>query len=327
MEESRALGLTVGVIHNDRSHVFGYGELAKGSRVRPAGDTIFEVGSVGKLFTGLLLADMVNHGLVRLDQPVKELLPDAVKVPANGNRSITLLDLVTHSSALPRLPDNLKPKNPANPYADYTVEDLYEFLSRSSITRDPGTEYEYSNLGMGLLGHALALRAGLTYERLVQQRICDPLELKETAITFGDQHRTRFARGYRASGYPNPYWQNPTLAGAGAHRSSVNDLLRYLQANIDPTGTPLEAAVRASQVPRFERPKSPRVALAWHFRQFGSRFALWHNGRTGGFRAFAAFDPQYRTAVVALANKADADTDTLGWQILQLLSSPIAGVM
>ncbi len=325
--EDRVVGLAVGVHHGGQSHVFRYGELAKGSRVQTAGDTIFEVGSIGKVFTGLLLADMVERGLPRLDQPVKELLPNAVKIPDNGNRPITLIDLATHTSALPRLPSNLNPKNTANPYADYTAEHLYDFLSRYAITRDPGTEYEYSNLGMGLLGHVLALRAGTAYEQLVKQRICDPLYLNDTAMTFGAEQEKRLARGYRASGYPNPYWHNPTLAGAGAHRSSVNDLLRFLRANLDPANTRLEAALRASHVPRFERPKSPRVAMAWHLRRLGSRFVLWHNGRTGGFRGFAAFDPQRQTAVVVLANKADAGTDNLGWQILQLLSSPVAGVL
>src|SRR5204862_7795160 len=131
---------------------------------------VYEIGSVTKTFTALLLAEAVQRGEVTLDLPVQRLLPDFT-IPKSGDRAITLLDLATQSSALPRLPDNLFPKNPANPYADYTTDDLKQFLAHYKLPRVPGASYEYSNLGVGLLGIALARHAGLPYEELVRKRI------------------------------------------------------------------------------------------------------------------------------------------------------------
>ncbi|MBI4488309.1 MAG: serine hydrolase [Deltaproteobacteria bacterium] len=326
IDNGKIVGLAIGVIRGDETYVLGYGEVAEGSHEKPTGDTIFEIGSISKVFTGLLLADMVEHGLVRLDQSVQSLLPSTVIVPKKGDRSITLLDLVTHTSGLPRVPDNHKPKNRANPYADYTFEQLYEFLSQYSLTREPGAKYEYSNLGMGLLGHALALRAGMNYEELLKRRICEPLGLKETTITLTEEQQKRFAQGYNANGKPTPHWDNPTLAGAGGLRSSVNDLLRFLRKNIDPSGVPLERALRASHVPRFDRPNTPSLAMGWQFSYIGSGYALGHNGSTGGFRSFTVFDTKLKMGVVVLANKADTDTDRLAWQAMGLLSPPVAGI-
>jgi CubicO group peptidase (beta-lactamase class C family) len=129
------------------------------------GDSVFEIGSITKVFTATVLAEMVERGEVKLDDPVQRYLPSSVRMPQRNGRQITLLDLATQSSGLPRLPNNLRPKSMTNPYADYTVEQMYEFLSGYQLTRDAGEEYEYSNIGVGLLGHALARRAGLSYER------------------------------------------------------------------------------------------------------------------------------------------------------------------
>src|SRR5207244_1074108 len=136
-----------------------------------------------KAFTAVLLADMVTRGEVKLDDPVSKYLPETVKVPAYQDRVITLLDLTTQTSGLPRLPSNLKPADPGNPYADYDVDRLYAFLNGYTLTRAPGAKYEYSNLGVGLLGHALARRAGKSYEELVTERILKPLKMTRTSIT------------------------------------------------------------------------------------------------------------------------------------------------
>src|SRR5262249_55292167 len=128
---------------------------------------VFEIGSITKTFTATALADMVEHGEVGLDDPVAKYLPDSVHVPTRNGKQITLLDLATQSSGLPRMPSNMTPQDPMNPYADYSVQQMYAFLAGYQLTRDIGASYEYSNLGVGLLGHALALKAGTSYETLV----------------------------------------------------------------------------------------------------------------------------------------------------------------
>lgn len=326
VDDGKVVGLAIGIIRGDETQVFNYGRVAKNRPEKPTGDTIFEIGAIGQAFTGLLLADMAERRLVRLDQPVQDLLPDTVAVPKRGDRSIALIDLVTHTSGLPRMPDNFKPNNKANPYADYTVAQLYEFLSRYSLTRDPGSKFKYSNVGMGLLGHALALRAGRNYEELFKRWIGEPVGLKQTAITLTEAQNKRLAQGYNARGMAASQWDIPTLAGAGGHRSSVNDLLRFLRANIDRVGAPLEKALRASQVQRFERFNMPRVAMAWVFTEIGSEDTLGLSGATGGFRSFAAFDPKLKIGVVVLANMVGEETNRLGGQILSLLSPPVAGI-
>src|ERR1035438_3586515 len=166
----QGVGIVVGVIEPQGRRVVSYGSLDQGDPRPLNGDTIFEIGSVTKVFTSLVLADMVQRGEVSLADPAAKYLPVDVKVPVRGGPAITLVDLSTHTSGLPRLPNNMHPKDPANPYADYSVEQLYQFLSSYQLTRDPGSQIEYSNLGGGLLGHVLALRAGMSYEQLARPR-------------------------------------------------------------------------------------------------------------------------------------------------------------
>ncbi len=146
--------------------VFAFGGLSRNDNRRLNGETVFEIGSITKEFTSLLLTDMARRGEVALTDPVSKYLPEGVTVPERNNRKIALADLSTHSSGLPRMPSNFNPKDEANPYADYSVQQLYDFLSGYRLTRDIGTQYEYSNLGAGLLGHALSLRARMSYESL-----------------------------------------------------------------------------------------------------------------------------------------------------------------
>jgi len=166
-------------------------------------------------------------------------------MPERNGKAITLLDLSTHSSGLPRIPRNLNPKDPANPYADYRVDDLYQFLSSYELPRDAGSEVEYSNLGGGLLGHILAHRAGTDYETLVRVRITDPLGMPDTGITLSSSRKRRMATGHNAMLAPVSNWDFATLAGAGALRSSANDMLTFLEAFLGYRETPLAPAMKA----------------------------------------------------------------------------------
>ena len=171
-KQQQSVGIVVGVIDSTGRRTISYGKFDTGDNRAVDGNTIFEIGSVTKVFTSLLLADMVQRGEVALTDSVAKYLPAGVKMPERNGRQITLEDLATHTSGLPRLPTNLSPKDAANPYADYSVEQLYQFLSGYQLTRDIGSQYEYSNLGGGLLGHVLARRAGMDYEKFVRSRIC-----------------------------------------------------------------------------------------------------------------------------------------------------------
>src|SRR5450755_4071616 len=207
----KAAGMVAGTIDEKGRVVTGYGKVALDSDRKPDGDTVFEIGSITKVFTSLLLADMVERGEVKLDDPVSKFLPPTVTVPSRNGRQITLLDLSMQISGLPRLPDNMKPADAANPYADYDAAKLYEFLSRYKLTRDIGEKYEYSNLGVGLLGHALALKAGLSYEQLVRRRVLEPLGMTSTSVTLSDSQKKRLATGYDSALSPVKNWDLDAL--------------------------------------------------------------------------------------------------------------------
>lgn len=323
--QHQSVGIVVGVITPQGRHTVAYGHLSQGD-LRPLnGDTVFEIGSATKVFTSLLLADMAQHGQVALDDPVAKYLPKTVKMPERNGRSITLVDLATHTSGLPRLPSNMTPKDPGNPYADYTVDQLYQFLSSYQLKRDIGSQYEYSNLGGGLLGHVLAQRAGTDYESLVISRICDPLDMKSTNITLTPEKKARLAVGHNAAMEPVENWDLPTLAGAGALRSTANDLLNFLAANLGYRKSPLAPAMAAMLKTRRPTGRPDlEVALGWHILAGNGNEIVWHNGGTGGYRSFMGYDPAARIGVVALSNaETAAGVDDIGRHLLDA-SLPLA---
>lgn len=309
-------GIVAGLIGPGERRVIAAGRA--GLNGVPALDerTVFEIGSVTKVFTTAVLADMVRRGEVRLDDPVAKYLPSTVKVPSRGGKPITLLDLATHTSGLPRLPSNLKPKDPANPYSGYSVAEMYDFLSACELTRDIGSRYEYSNLGMGLLGHALSLRAGRSYEDLVALRILQPLKMRETAIVLPPVLQSRMASGHDAAGAPMPNWDLPTLAGAGALRSTLADMLRFLQANLDAGLPGVPAILHDTHAARHSLgTPDGSIGLGWHIRRAFDRDIVWHNGGTGGYHSFIAFDPTSKTGVVILHNSA-LSIDDIGFHLV-----------
>jgi CubicO group peptidase (beta-lactamase class C family) len=272
-------------------------------------NSVFEIGSITKVFTGILLADMVLRGEVRLDQPVAELLPATVKMPSRSGKVITLQHLSTQTSGLPRLPGNMAPKDMSNPYADYTVAQLYTFLSGHELRRDPGTVYEYSNLGVGLLGHALSLRAGKPYEELVRERILVPLGMTSTAITLTPDMKKRVAQGHDVNSDPVPLWDLPTLAGAGALRSTVADMRRFITAAASPPDNAVGRAMKMSMEPRFTVNERLTLGLNWHRIANAGDTIVWHNGGTGGYHTFVGFNTRTRASVVMLTGSTHDNDD------------------
>jgi len=315
----RSVGIVVGVIDANGRRVVAYGHLNQGDPRSVNGETMFEIGSVTKVFTSLLLSEMVQRGEAALDDPVAKYLPPSVKMPQRDGKQITLVDLATHTSGLPRLPTNFAPKDMSNPYVGYTVDDLYAFLSGYQLPRDPGAQYEYSNLGGGLLGLTLSRRGGMSYGDLVKKWICDPLAMNSTTIELTPEMKQRLAVGHNAALQPVSNWDlGPAFAGAGALRSDADDMLTFVAANLGYVKTPLAPAMAAMlKVRRPTGMSGVEVALGWHIFTTGGKEIVWHNGGTGGYRSFIGFDPQTGVGVVALSNAFTPEgVDDIGHHLL-----------
>jgi serine-type D-Ala-D-Ala carboxypeptidase/endopeptidase len=210
----------------------------------------------------LLLADMVERGEVALDDPVRKYLPSGVTVPSRGRRDITLADLATHTSGLPRDPTNLDLRSLDDPYAEYRDADLHAFLAGYSLRRDPGTQFEYSNVGMGLLGHALATRAGLSYEALLTRRVLGRLGMRNTSVVVNEERRSRRATGHRQALAPVPWWHFDAIAGAGAMNSTARDMLVFAEAAMG-ADTPLKSAFARMTTSGVRPAEAPDQVLGW----------------------------------------------------------------
>jgi len=320
--DKQAVGMVVGVIDAKGRRVIAYGARDLKDRRPVNGETLFEIGSVTKAFTGLLLADMVRRGEVKLDDPVVRHLPPGAVVPERNGKAITLFDLTTHTSGLPRLPGNMAMADPKNPYADYTEGQLDAFLRSYVLTRDIGATYEYSNLGVGLLGRALAYRAGGDYETVLRQRVLNPLGLSSTAIQLTPSLSERFSPGHAADLTQTPHWDLPTLAAAGGLRSSADDLLILLAAELGYVDTPLKAAMADQLVPRRPAGGNVQVALGWHIGAIPNGEIVSHGGGTMGFQTFVGFDRKAGLGIVVLSNSAGPlGVDDLGLHLL--IGSPL----
>jgi CubicO group peptidase (beta-lactamase class C family) len=307
-----SVGLAVGTTERGDRRFVSHGHRDRSAAQAIDGDTLFEIGSITKLLTALLLADMADRREVSLADPVADYLPSGVRVPERHGRRITLLDLTAHRSGLPRRPTNSASQDPTNPYADYTADQLYEFLSGYTLTRGIGDQTEYSNLGVGLLGHALALRSGTDYETLVMSRICGPLGMASTAITLPPALAARLAPGHDDSLDPVPNWDLGILAGAGGLRSSAFDMLTFLEA-LGADDSPLAAAIAIFKAPETEGGQGG-LGKAVAFPDGYS--VITHSGGTGGYTGFVACAPDWGRGVVVLANAACGAVGDLGFHLL-----------
>ncbi|WP_208427330.1 MULTISPECIES: serine hydrolase domain-containing protein [Salinibacter] len=304
-------GAVIGLLRGDTTAVHAFGAVDSTGQI-PTARTLFEIGSITKTVTGLLLADAIERGEVERSTPVTTLLPDSVTIGPADSTTVTLEHLATHRSGLPRLPANLgATARPRDPYAAYGDSALYAFLDGYVLPRAPGTTYEYSNLGMGLLGHLLARQADTPYAALVRQRIAAPLGLSDTRVHLTDAQQSRFAQGHTRAGAPTSPWHFDALAGAGALRSTAADLLAYLRAHrraltVGPDTTPAlhRAMRRATTVHAPTDRESTRVGLGWHQSTREGHAVLWHNGGTGGFRSLVALDRDTGHGVVVLVSTA-----------------------
>jgi CubicO group peptidase (beta-lactamase class C family) len=308
-------GVTIGVLEHGDRRVFAYGTADR--------DSIFEIGSITKTFTGLVLARMVEQGKVKLDEPVRELLPPGTVAKPQG-QEITLLDLATHHSGLPRMPDNLRPADPSNPYADYRAEDLYAYIGKHGVAKPAAADFLYSNLGFGLLGQALANRAGVPYPYLVQEEVTGPLGLTDTVVNLSPEKRTRLIQGHDNSHRPARPWDEVALAGAGALHSTAGDMLTYLDAQLHPEKfSTLSAAITQTHQLHADGFPGMRIGLAWYSMTAAGNY--WHGGDTLGFSSCAIFHPKDDFAAVVLFNTTPGLSADFAEQLCEHVGERLAG--
>ena len=316
-EAHRHRGLVVAAVRGGGRAVHGTGSTG-GAGAAPDGDTLFQIGSVTKVFTTLALAATVARGDLVLDAPVDGLLPE-LPSPA-PQPAITLAHLAAHSSGLPRLPPGVLLRglrHRSDPYRGFSSDDLVTGYGRARSRARPGRRVRYSNFGVALLGEALARHAGTSWDRLVTEEVTGPLRLRDTVPDVRPDQRDRRATGHSGRRRPVPDWDLAAVAPAGGLWSSAHDVLTFLRAHLEPEGSQVPGALRLVQQPQFRANRWLQVCLGWMLTPLRSstRSVLWHNGGTGGFSSFAGFQPQVGVAVVVLSNTARS-VDRVGMALL-----------
>lgn len=313
----KAQSLSVAVIHRNKINTFFYGETRKGNNTLPDANTIYETGSITKTFTATLLADLVNKGQISLEESIATYLPDSV---ANNPalKDISFQMLANHTSGLPRLASNWNSSenfNEEDPYANYSRDDLFSFLVNFEPENTPGTTYEYSNVGYGLLGELLSLVTEKTYMQLVTDHILKPLEMTSTTNQL-DSEDGNVAPPYNAEGQPGAFWNFQALSGAGSLSSTLNDLLRYTIAQLTYPETDIQKSMNLTKQFTFFVPPNSDIGLGWHMSMIEGVTAYHHTGQTGGSNCFIGFVPDEKSVVILLSNSS-IKLDEIGSLLLE----------
>jgi serine-type D-Ala-D-Ala carboxypeptidase/endopeptidase len=325
--------IVVGLVNPNGAQFYGYGNMSNANHIIVNKDTIFAIGSITKVFTTILLADMVNSGLVNLDDPIEKYLPPSVKVPSFNGQKITLENLATHTSGLPEFPGNHCVSNFNGTDDDnsiqarlffiecdknYTFDQLYQDLSNTTLIREPGLKFEYSTFGISLLGHILALKSGMSYDRLVEERILNVLGMNSTSIVLSDAQKSRLAIGH-LNGQELPFWNasRPIVPAGGLH-SSVADMLKFASANLGLIDTRINNAMKESHIiihdsslgKAFSNNYTAYVSLGWLIAtDFGTQIVE-HNGETAdGYNSFIGLNTSKEKGIVIIASASSIDID------------------
>ena len=302
-----SVGTIVFFLVNGREEYFVYGYSDTTRRSPITKKSVFEIGSISKTFTTLLLADLINKGELKLNDPIQDYFPDSVKIPEFYNQKITFKDLATHTSGLPRMPDNFCPKDSTNPYADYSANDLYRFLQSHKLTREKG-KYEYSNLGMALLAQTIATVSGNRYEDMLQTIICNPLKMSATTTIL---KKSPWLTSPHAGTTRMPHWDFDVFAGAGAIHSNGEDMLKFVKAQMGPTRNPLNKSMELTQQPVQPIWGTMKIGLGWHIISENGDEIITHSGATAGYRSFVGFSKKTKKAII-IFNNSGLSQDDLG---------------
>lgn len=310
--------VSVGLISNGQVWKKNFGTLDGEGGHAPTDKTLYEIGSISKVFTSLLLAEAVESGRLKLDDPIGTIMKElAEKNPMVGS-TITFKHLSHHVSGLPVMPTNIAPADPTNPFDGYDRPMLSEYMMSVMPTRKPGEGYEYSNLAVGLLGDLLSQQAGVSYESLLEEKLTGPLKMSDTVITLNQEQLKRFAPPHNAVLLPDKALDFDALAGCGAIRSTVDDMLLFAEASLNPPGGELGKVIELAW--KEHKPASSghhAMGLGWMIAH--DRSTRWHNGQTGGYHSMLLVNRPAKCAAVLLCNTASLQTDALAEQILQTI--------
>jgi CubicO group peptidase (beta-lactamase class C family) len=322
VERGECAGVAVGTYDRGTPGFYAYGEAARGSGRAPTPTTEFEIGSITKVFTTTLLALYTQRQLIKLDTPLQNDVPPGITVPSYGARQITLVDLATHTSGLPR--------QPPMPGDSYSSPEMFAFLASYRLQRAPGTQFEYSNLGVALLADAITQATRTPWEQLVQQEITAKLGMPDTRLKLDAEERARLAIGYNRAGQPArenmSTW--PAFNGAGALFSTVTDMQRFLAWNMGELKADLPNGLLDDlHKSRFALPRAGAgVGLGWQIAPLGADLSIvWKNGGTLGYSSYIGFVPHTRTGIVLLANSTKCQVTRAGYQILATLNGQVGG--
>ena len=314
VDSNETPGIAVAIIEEGKSKFFYYGQSNLSTHELITSKTLFEIGSITKTFTCSVLSYLVQRNELALSDLAQKHLPSSILLPEKNKKSITLLHLASAHAGLPRMPGNFSPADQSNPYIDYTEKELTAYLNNCELKNEPGTTYEYSNLGMGLLGFILTQEKNKPYSELIKEIILSPLSMNQTFI--GGLGNSKFlATGYRDKNPVKPWtWNNQSvLTGAGGIVSNAEDMLKFVTAQLNSDNSTLTTAFKEAHKEQGDA-GSPtmQIGLGWHIREHKY---IWHNGGTGGSRSFIGFDPVKKRGIVILTNSTTG-ADDLGFHWL-----------
>jgi CubicO group peptidase (beta-lactamase class C family) len=312
----RSKSIIVGIVDANGRKIVAEGLLSDRNPALPDGNTIYEIGSITKVFTSLLLADMSLKQQLDLNDPISAFLPKTVKTPVRNGKEISLLNLSAHRSGMPRFPYNVDPKNQDQPYADYSVKQLYEYVSNFNPPFDIDSRWVYSNTGYGLLGNILTLVAQKDFETLVTEEICKPLHMNNTVISLTAKQKSNLAVGHAETGVPVGLADLGAISAGGALRSTVNDLLTFAEASMGFITTDLSPAMELTHILRAKKNDDNVYAtMGWTLVNNDGKYLLFKDGGMPGYRTFLGIDKKKKVGVVVLSNSNNSVTD-IGWHIL-----------
>ncbi len=319
LKQQNTQSLAIGIVKNGQSKTYFFGESANGNQTLPTKTSIYEIGSLSKIFTAIILSNLVEEGTITLDQPISLFLPDTLKKNEDLSK-ITFQMLANHTSGLPRLPDNLekvKGYSTNDPYKSYDKKALYSYLATFKNKKSPGEEYEYSNLGYAVLGDIICDIYKKSYDQIVKDIICKPLDMNNTFQVLDPKRKDTF-KVYNKDGQEVPSWSFDAFSAAGGLKSSLEDLLKFANAQFKMPQTPLENAMANTRLFTFFLPPDTDLGLAWHMNLLDDLTVYWHNGGTAGSSSYLALCPDKKSAVVILSNSA-ISVDDKGKAILDYL--------